>query len=169
VTDELVAVCDARGHVTGVATRSEVRERGLWHAAAKVLVRSGDGQNVYVHRRSDGKDVFPGLWDCWTGGVVAAGESPAECAFRELGEELGVHAEPVAMFTHVFDEPPVRCHTFTYEARWDGEVTLQASEIAEGRWASLAEIRAWAEDPAFPFIPDGRAGFLEWLRRNETG
>lgn len=167
MADELVAVRDAAGRVTGVATRADVRARGLWHAAAKVLVRSGDGRRVYVHRRTGDKDVFPGLWDCWTGGVVAAGETPAECAFRELGEELGVRGvEPVPLFTHVFDEPPVRCHTFTFEVRWDGEVTHQPEEIADGRWATLTEVRAWAGDPAFPFIPDGRAGALEWFRHN---
>ena len=44
----------------------------------------------YVHRRTDTKDVFPGAWDCWAGGVVTAGEPPDRAAARELTEELGV-------------------------------------------------------------------------------
>jgi hypothetical protein len=76
--DELVAVYDAGGAVTGQATRREVRAKGLWHAAGVVLVRSPDGESAYVHRRSPDKDVFPGRYDCWAGGIVAAGETPLE-------------------------------------------------------------------------------------------
>jgi 8-oxo-dGTP pyrophosphatase MutT (NUDIX family) len=164
--EELVAIYDGHAQVVGRTTRADMRARGLWHAAGEVLLRSGDGDTVYVHRRSPDKDVFAGLWDCWAGGVVAAGETPAECAFRELAEELGVHGvELTPLFTHVFEQPPLRCHNFTFEARWDGPVTHQPEEIVEGRWMPLAQLRAWAEDPGSPLIPDGRAGILEWFRR----
>ncbi|QWF85449.1 NUDIX domain-containing protein [Amycolatopsis sp. CA-230715] len=164
--DELVARYDEGGRVVGSTTRADVRARGLWHAAAVVLVRSGDGESVYVHLRAPDKDVFPGAYDCWAGGVVAAGEDPAECAARELAEELGIRGvalEP--LFTHVFDEPPIRCHNFAYEVRWDGEITHQPEEIVSGGWMSLAELRDWAEDPSGPLVPDGRLGVLEWFRR----
>ncbi|GHF51720.1 8-oxo-dGTP pyrophosphatase MutT (NUDIX family) [Amycolatopsis bartoniae] len=164
--EELVAVYDETGRVTGSTTRADVRARGLWHATGEVLLRSGDGESVYVHRRSADKDVFPGLWDCWAGGVVAAGETPEECAFRELAEELGVRGVALTpLFTHVFEQPPLRCHNFCYEARWDGPVVHQPEEIVEGRWLPLGELREWARDPGSPLIPDGRAGILEWFRR----
>ncbi|WP_428832438.1 MULTISPECIES: NUDIX domain-containing protein [Amycolatopsis] len=180
----MVAVYDERGGVAGSATRAEMRARGLRHAAGEVLVRSGDGGSVYVHRRSPDKDVFGGLWDCWAGGVVAAGETPRECAFRELAEELGVRDVPLTpLFTHVFEQPPHRCHNFSppasppppstdtlraahpIPARWDGPVTHQPEEIVEGHWLPLPELREWALDPESPLIPDGRQGILEWFRR----
>ncbi|MTD56826.1 NUDIX domain-containing protein [Amycolatopsis pithecellobii] len=130
--------------------------------------RTGNAQLArHLHRRSPDKDVFPGLWDCWAGGVVAAGETPAECAFRELDEELGVYGvELTPVFTHVFEKPPYRCHNFTFEARWDRPIVHQAEEIVDGRWITLAELREWAEGPDSPMIPDGRAGILEWFRRH---
>lgn len=167
-SDELVALYDQAGSVVGTTTRSRVRAQALWHAAGVVLVRSGDGRAVYVHLRTAVKDVFPSTWDCWAGGVVAAGESPAECARRELAEELGVHGvEPVPLFTKVYDDGRNRCHNFAFEVRWDGPIRHQADEIAEGRWISLEELRAWVDDPApeLPFIPDGREGVQEWFRR----
>jgi 8-oxo-dGTP pyrophosphatase MutT (NUDIX family) len=164
--NELVAVYDAAGAAVGSATRAEVRARGLWHAAGVVLVRSPDGESVYVHLRSPDKDVFPGYYDCWAGGVVAAGESPAECAFRELGEELGIHdVVPVPLFTHVFAQPPIRCHNFAFEVRSAGPIVHQPEEIVDGRWMPLPELRSWADDPRSPLIPDGRQGIREWFRR----
>ncbi|HVV10683.1 NUDIX hydrolase [Amycolatopsis sp.] len=164
--DELVAVYDEAGAVVGSATRQDMRARGLWHAAGQVLVLSRDGESAYVHRRSPDKDVFPGLYDCWAGGVVSAGETPRECAYRELAEELGISGVPLeSLFTHVFVQPPHRCHTFTFSVHWDGPVVLQPEEITSGGWMSLAELETWAKDPASPFIPDGRAGVLEWFRR----
>ncbi|MDT8912694.1 NUDIX domain-containing protein [Amycolatopsis sp. PS_44_ISF1] len=165
-SDELVARYDQTGRVTGTAPRSQVRAEGLWHAAGVVLVRSGDGGSVYVHLRTPDKDIFPSTWDCWAGGVVAAGETPAECARRELAEELGIRGvEPEPRFTLVYDQGTVHCHNFAFEARWDGPIRHQPEEIAEGRWLPIEELRAWVEDPGRPFIPDGRAGVLEWFRR----
>jgi 8-oxo-dGTP pyrophosphatase MutT (NUDIX family) len=167
-SDELVALYDQAGSVVGSTTRSRVRADALWHAAGVVLVRSGDGNSVYVHLRIPTKDVFPSTWDCWAGGVVAAGETPAECARRELAEELGVQGvEPVPLFTKVYDDGRNRCHNFAFEARWDGPIHHQAEEIVEGRWIPLGELRAWIDDPApeLPFIPDGREGVQEWFRR----
>lgn len=167
-SDELVALYDQAGSVVGTTTRSRVRAEALWHAAGVVLVRSGDGKAVYVHLRTAVKDVWPSTWDCWAGGVVAAGETPAECARRELAEELGVHGvEPVPLFTKVYDDGRNRCHNFAFEVRWDGPIRHQAEEIVEGRWIPLEDLRAWVEDPApeLPFIPDGREGVQEWFRR----
>jgi 8-oxo-dGTP pyrophosphatase MutT (NUDIX family) len=164
--DELVAVYDEAGSVAGSAPRAEMRARGLWHAAGVVLVRSGAGRSAYVHLRAPDKDVYPGLYDCWAGGVVAAGETPAECAARELGEELGIHdVTPEPLYRLVFEEPPVRCHNFAFEVRWDGEIVHQPEEIVSGRWMPLEELRAWAEDPDSPLVPDGRLGIREWFRR----
>ncbi|MBK1782942.1 NUDIX domain-containing protein [Prauserella sp. ASG 168] len=163
----MVAIYDADGAPTGRATRARVRAEGLWHAASVVLVRSTDGRFAYVHQRSPDKDVFPSLHDCWAGGVVAAGETPAECAARELAEELGISGVSLApQFTYVFDQPPIRCHNFAFEAAWDGPVVHQAEEIVDGGWLPLPDLRRWAEDPESPLVPDGRLGILEWFRRH---
>ena len=100
--------------------------------------------------------------------MVAAGETPAECARRELAEELGVHGvEPVPAVHQGLRRRPNRCHNFAFEVRWDGPIRHQAEEIVEGRWVPLDELRAWIDDPApaLPFIPDGREGVQEWFRR----
>lgn len=164
--DELVAIYDPHARAVGSTTRAEVRSRGLWHAAAVVLVRSGDGESVYVHRRTADKDVFPSLLDCWAGGVVAAGETPDECAARELGEELGIRGvTPQPRFRWTFTAGSLRCHNFTYEVRWDGPVVHQPEEVADGWWMPLPLLREQLTADDAAFAADGRAGALEWFRR----
>ncbi|WP_182543522.1 NUDIX domain-containing protein [Halosaccharopolyspora lacisalsi] len=140
-----------------------MREAGLWHAATAVLVRSSDGRSVYVHRRTDTKEIYGGLHDCWAGGVVAADESPAEAAARELGEELGIHGTPRFLFRTVHQRGTVRFHAFCYEIAWDGPIVHQPDEVAAGWWTGLDELRHRLDDPEWPFVPDGRQFIEEWF------
>ncbi|WP_020494976.1 NUDIX hydrolase [Sciscionella marina] len=162
MTEEQVALFTEDGLPDGSAPRSVMRARKLWHAATFVLPRSVDGTRIYVHQRTFTKDVFPGLFDCWAGGVLAAGESVAEGARRELAEELGVRGvalEP--LFGFRFE--PTRCHCHCFEARTDGPFIWQPEEVADGGWRTLPELRAMLEDPATPFVTDGRAALERWL------
>lgn len=164
--EELIDEYDEAGQVIGTVSRARMRAEGLWHAATLILVRSGDGSRVYVHQRHPGKDVYPGLHDCWAGGVVGAGESPQEGAERELAEELGITGVPVRpLFTFRFEQPPVRYHAFAYEATWDGPITHQPEEVVAGWWLPLTELRTILADPSWPFVPDGRAAIDRWFSR----
>jgi 8-oxo-dGTP pyrophosphatase MutT (NUDIX family) len=164
--DEPVALYDAAGSVVGVAPRGLVYRDGLWHGTTGVLVRSGDGERVYLHRRTPDKLIFPSMYDCWAGGVIGPGESPRDAAARELAEELGVPGtaplQPVERFA--YDDGVLRCHMFTYEVRWDGPLHHQPEEIVWGAWVTLDELRSRLADPRrWPFVPDGRVGIERWL------
>ncbi|WP_216917594.1 NUDIX hydrolase [Nocardia noduli] len=158
----MIAVYDGAGRVVGIEDRATVYRDGLWHASAGVLVRSGDGQRIYVHRRTDTKMVFAGMHDCLAGGVVGPGEDPVRTAVRELDEELGILATdglvPLAKISWdgLWAGRPMRCHLFAYEFRWDGPIRHQPEEIADGWWWTDAELRAHLDDPEWPFVPDTR-------------
>ena len=168
--DEVVALYtpgDLSGTVVGVATRGEVRARNLPHAATAVLLRDQDGR-VYVHRRTNTKDVYPGLHDAFAGGVVAAGEAPDVAAVRELAEELGVRDCPLTpRLRYWYTDEATSYLAFVYEATYDvdrnGPIVHQASEVAEGWWMDWDALLALLDDPTWPFVPDGRAA-LEQLR-----
>ncbi|WP_433716499.1 NUDIX hydrolase [Nocardia sp. CA-084685] len=161
----MIAVYDKAGREIGAADRATVYRDGIWHASAGVLVRSGDGERVYVHRRTDTKMVFAGMHDCLAGGVVDPGETPAQTAVRELAEELGIvlpaDAAPLPLrartsWDGAWQGAPMRCHLFAYELRYDGPIRHQPEEIVDGWWWTDAELRAHLADPSWPFVPDTR-------------
>ncbi|GAA1259745.1 NUDIX domain-containing protein [Pseudonocardia aurantiaca] len=178
--DEPVAHYDADANPIGVVQRSVAYRDGLWHASTAVLVRSGgtaaggaggvgkhsDGERVYLHRRSPEKMIFPGLYDCWAGGVLGPGENPGEAAERELAEELGVVGAPLRpLGRHPYDDGRYRYHVFGYEVRWDGPVRHQPEEVVWGDWVTVDELRAVLADPRrWPFVPDGRELAGIWIK-----
>jgi 8-oxo-dGTP pyrophosphatase MutT (NUDIX family) len=157
---ELVALYDpddGQGRVVGVAPRERVRRDNLPHAATAVLVRRSSGE-VYVHRRSDAKDLWPGRHDCAAGGVVAAGERPDDAAARELAEELGiVGADLAPLLRRWYHDDSTRYLAFVYTAIWDGDVRFADGEVAAGWWEHPDTLYARLDDPARPFVPDTRS------------
>ncbi|WP_370588750.1 NUDIX domain-containing protein [Pseudonocardia sp. C8] len=174
---ERLTVFDAAGTPVGSAERREVYARSLWHATTAVALRSTDGARLYVHRRTATKLVMPGLWDCFAGGVLDEGEDPDACAARELGEELGVtgvaleklgalafDAAALGIDTGPGSGPDgLRAHVHLYQAYWDGPVVHQPSEVAEGGWWTLDELRARLGSLEYPWVPDGRWVARRWL------
>lgn len=150
--EEVADLVDADDVVIGRATRREIRAGKLLHRGVAVLCRNDAGQ-VYVHRRTDTKDVFPGLYDMFVGGMVAAGEDYAVAARREVHEELGITGLPVFLFKHRYDGRDNPCWLCVYEVAWDGPIAHQADEIAWGAFLSTDELTAKLDD--WPFVPDG--------------
>jgi isopentenyldiphosphate isomerase len=164
-SDEPVDLIDELDHVVGVATRGEVRARNLLHRVVAILVRNAAG-DVYVHRRTETKDIYPGMYDVFAGGVVALGESYEEAARRELGEELGIEGpEPRPLFRHRYDGPAERAWTAVYQVEWDGPVVHQASEVAWGAFLPLPEVVAKLDE--WEFCPDTLEIFRRWLDRSD--
>jgi len=160
--EEQVAIIDDRGAVVGSAPRSVMRRDNLPHLVVAVLVRDPAGR-IYVHRRTDTKDVFPGQHDCFAAGCLQAGEEVEAAAKREVAEELGVVAEITPLLVMRYDDAATRhvCHAFV--ATYDGPISHQADEVAWGAWMTPDELRVRLADPQWPFVPDGRALIERWF------
>ncbi len=159
--EELVDVVDEDNRVVETVPRREMRARRLRHRCTYVIVRSGSGE-VYVHRRTETKDVYPGFFDVTAGGVNAAGESYEVGARRELFEELGVDAAPTFRFLHRYEGPEGHVWGAAYDVVWGGEFTWQPEEVAWGAFVPLDELdRMIAREP---FCPDGLEVFERWRR-----
>lgn len=151
--DELIDVVDAEDRVVRQVSRAEMRHHKLLHRAVYLLLVSSSGQ-LFVHRRTTTKDVYPGYWDVTVGGVVGAGEDYDSAARRELAEEVGITCEALTpLFAVRFADPSTQLIGRAFLAHHDGPVTLQAEEIAHGAFVSLAEAERIVRDE--PCCPDG--------------
>ena len=59
-------------------------------------------------------DTFADLWE-FPGGKIEAGETPQECAVREVAEELGFSVKPTSSFPiieHEYPDLAVRIHPY---------------------------------------------------------
>jgi isopentenyldiphosphate isomerase len=158
---EIVTVVDEHDRPIRTTTRAEVRARNLLHRGVGILVRNRSGE-IYVHRRTQTKDVFPGMMDMFVGGTVAAGEPYEQAAGRELAEELGITDAPlVYLFKHRYEGADNNCLTAVFEVVWDGEIVHQAEEIAWGAW--LTEDEVISKLAEWDWVPDGKAVFEAYL------
>jgi aminoglycoside phosphotransferase (APT) family kinase protein len=161
--DEIVALYDDGGRPAGSAPRSVMRAENLRHAATGVIVRDPLGR-LYVHLRTQSKDVYPGRWDFTAGGVVLYDEDPIEGARREVFEELGVTSELTPLGEAAYADQHTTYHAFRYLTTCDGAVTPQPEEIAYGAWLTVERLMRLMEDPDLRFMPDTVALFGDWLR-----
>jgi isopentenyl-diphosphate delta-isomerase type 1 len=143
--------------VVGRERRGIIHARGLMHRSAQVLVFNSAGA-LFLQKRSQSKDEFPGLWDSSAAGHVDPGEDYIDCARRELAEELGiadaVELEPLFQIPASADTGYEHCSVF--RCRHDGPMTLQPDEVDDGRWVAPPEMDRLVEDENFGLTPAAR-------------
>ena len=170
--EERVIIVDRNNQPCTIVARSVMRANGLRHRASAIFVFD-NGDRLFVQRRTRTKDVYPGLLDLCAGGVVVEGESYERCAEREAQEELGIVDTPLEP---VFDSyyadrgrasggvqlPGNRVWSRIFIGRHDGPFTLQAEEVADGEFRTLADILA---DHPGRYTPDSRKALRGLLER----
>jgi isopentenyldiphosphate isomerase len=144
--DEILDLLNEQGEIIGTIPRGECHgDPGKRHRASHILVRNGAG-NYFLQKRSTAKKIQPGKWDSSVGGHVPSGESYEQGALRELSEELGVQLSDDSrlQFAHdyVWQSPVETEHVRTYILEHEGPFNCDPEEIEEGRFWSVAEMRA---------------------------
>ncbi len=139
-----------------------MRHKGLTHRACYILVFNGNN-NLFVHKRTETKDVFPGFWAVAVGGVVLAGEDYLHAAHRELEEELGITTENLeTLFDHYYTDTHNKIWGRIFQCCHEGPFVLQQEEIACGMFVNGKALSQLIQTT--PVTPDG----LEILRRLKT-
>jgi 8-oxo-dGTP diphosphatase len=118
-----------------------------------------DGQTLMIHRIKKANDMHAGKWN-GLGGKLNPGESPEECAVREVFEESGLkvhnpHLKGILTFPAFSQDEDWYVFVYVVED-FEGELI----DSAEGnlRWidnADLTGLNLWEGDPIF----------LPWLDR----
>ena len=71
--------------------RGEEVPDGMYHLVSEVIVKHTDGEFLLMQRAPT--KHFGGMWEATAGGSALCGESPLDCARRELLEETGLSGE----------------------------------------------------------------------------
>lgn len=159
IEDEFFDVVDEHDKVIGRESRRDVHRQGLKHRAVHVLVFNSRGE-LYLQKRSQTKDTFPGAWDSSAAGHLCCGEDYDSCAGRELQEEIGwtPREAPQRLFKLPAQPETGWEHVWVYRTVCDEELKPNPEEIERGEWFAPQIITHWmAEKPhefasSFPVI-----------------
>ncbi|MER7005696.1 NUDIX hydrolase [Dactylosporangium sp. NPDC000555] len=139
---------DFRGRVRGLVYRSFYRLPGRWRRrivrtfqptytiGAVAIVRDPQLARILLLRQP------PGAGWSLPAGLMDRGETPVQCAARELGEETGVRVPPERMRPAM---PNAIVHTngqwvdvvFETEVEPGGKLVVDAAEVIEAAWHRL--------------------------------
>ncbi len=119
--------------------------RGRYHLIVSIWTMTPDGR-ILITRRHDDKS-FGGMWEN-TGGAVIAGESSLQAAYRELGEEIGLHpGRRELIYLGDLWHPGSIVDTYMYVKDIEiSDLSLQEEEVVEARFATSEEIRKINEE-----------------------
>ena len=157
--DEMFDLVDEQNVVIGRERRAVVHAEGMRHRAVHVFALNKRG-DLFVQKRSILKDACPGLWDSSAAGHLDLGESYADCAVRELEEELGVVAEVEKLAEISASEETGWEFVELFKCEHGGPFSFPCSEIEGGLFFPQELIREWVAARPQDFAP----GFLECWR-----
>ena len=156
---ELFETFDRDGNPRGLVPRDEVHARGLWHKSTHVFVYDPQDR-LLIQRRSQNKDLYPGLWDYSVGEHLLPGESFLAGAHRGLAEELSIRVrdlEPLGeprwsevVAPNAVDREIQQAYRTVYVG---DEIEIDPVEVAECTWASRTELAGRLDERPHTLTP----------------
>ncbi len=119
---------------------------GVYHLVCDIGVRHVDGSYLIMQRSTN--KTFGGMWEFTSGGSALKGESPIECAKRELFEETGIVCnELVEIGRDICEERHSIYVEFLCVTGQDkNNIILQEGETQDYKWVSKEELLSLKED-----------------------
>jgi isopentenyldiphosphate isomerase len=151
-SEEIVQIVDEHDREIAAVSRKLMREQRLIHRACYILVFNAAGE-LFIQKRTQNKDMYPGYWDVAAGGVVLAGESYEKSAERELAEELGVRGKLEFLFDQYYEDERNRVWGRIFRCVHEGPFVLQTEEVEFGQFLSPAAVLELSSREHF--TPDG--------------
>lgn len=141
--EEWFPLVNEEGETIGKATRRECHSgTKMLHPVIHLHIFNDAGE-LYLQKRSTTKDIQPGKWDTAVGGHIDYGETVEEALRREVREELGItDFVPRFITRYVFESAIEKELVNTFRTTYNGNITPDPSELDDGRFWTLDEIRA---------------------------
>ncbi len=124
-----------------VLVRGEEIPDGLFHLVADVIVKHADGDYLLMQR--DPRKHYGGMWEATAGGSALKGETPYECAIRELYEETGILSSDLVEVGRVNDgKHTIYIEFFCETDCCKDSVVMQEGETSAYKWVSADQLIA---------------------------
>lgn len=165
MTEEIFPIVNTEGEVVGSATREECHAGTfLLHPVVHLHIFNSAGE-LYLQKRVMTKKIQPGKWDTAVGGHVDYGERIEDALLRETREELGVRDfTPEFLMRYEFRSQVEAELVYIYKCVYDGDFNLDPSEVDEGRFWSLDEIKKLIGKGLFTPNFESEIERLGWLK-----
>lgn len=163
--EEIFPIVNTEGEVVGSATRKECHSGTfLLHPVVHLHIFNSAGE-LYLQKRVMTKKIQPGKWDTAVGGHVDYGERIEDALVRETREELGVRDfTPEFLMRYEFRSQVEAELVYIYKCEYDGDFNLDPSEVDEGRFWSLDEIKKSIGKSLFTPNFESEIERLGWLK-----
>ncbi len=141
MSEEIFPLVNQSGEVIGKAPRSVCHNGSkLLHPVVHLHIFNSKGE-LFLQKRSAMKDVQPNKWDTAVAGHIDLGETVETAVLREAREELGIeNVEPVFIRKYIIETPTERELSYCYYVTYEGAITLDCTEVADGRYWRIEEI-----------------------------
>ena len=126
--------------------RGEVVPAGMYHLVCDIIVKHVDGTYLLMQRAYE--KHCGGMWELTAGGSALEGETPLECAVRELKEETGiVSCDLQELGRLVHDGHRSLYVEYLCITDWDkNAVSLQKGETIDYKWVDKNVLLAMGEN-----------------------
>ncbi len=119
---------------TATLVRGKTVPDGMYHLVCEIIVKHNDG--TYLLMQRDFEKHLGGMWELTAGGSALKGETPMECAVRELREETGIVSCNLQELKRIIHDGH---HSLYVEylciTDWDKDaVILQDGETVDYKW-----------------------------------
>lgn len=140
-SEEIFPIVDEFGNTIGKTTRKECHSGSmLLHPVVHLHVFDSQGK-LFLQKRSDSKDIQPGLWDSSVGGHIDFGETPEIAVVREAREEINLrNFNPIYITKHIIVNHIERELTYCFYTITDNEISIDHDEVSDGRFWTIEEI-----------------------------
>ena len=159
MSNEVLDIVDENNKVIGKEKRDIVHSKGLFHRAVNIFLFNSKGF-LFLQKRSASKDVCPLTWDISASETLKSGEDYHKAAIRGLQEELSINAKlikirGVHLQKNEYFNGKIKDYEFveTYQALHNGYIKINKSEIAEGGFFNIKDIKDMIKKNRNQFTP----------------
>ncbi len=128
---ELFTIVDEKDTILTYRTRYDCHnDPSLIHRSAKILLYVDD-DHVWLQKRSEQKDLFPGFYTLSASGHVNKGETYERAIQREMMEEIGIKTQATHVKTFIvrLDQESEMVALFT--GKYNGEFQINRDEVSK--------------------------------------